>query len=142
LERIWKEAGVVMALFRYHPSIFVGLHKNPTVFVSRLWYGQSAVQIHAVAIFLSSPKCPDQPWGSSSLISDGHRCSFPGGQVAGGIKLTTCLHLVLRVKNEWSSTSSTLYAVVMCTGTSSPLYLSRFAVIWLRYEPWITLLLH
>ena len=62
---------------------------------------------------------------------------FPKGPSGWGVKLITCLHLVLRFKNEWSSTSSTLYVIVMCTGTSSPFYLSRFAVVWLRYEPWI-----
>jgi len=59
------------------------------------------------------------------------------GSIGWGLKLTTFLHLVLRVKNEWSFTSSTLYGIVTCTGISSPFYLPQFAVIWLRYEPWI-----
>ena len=27
--------------------------------------------------------------------------------------------------------------LIGCTGISSPFYPSRFAVIWLRYEPWM-----
>jgi hypothetical protein len=61
---------------------------------------------------------------------------FHRGSSGWGVNLTTCLHLVLRVKNEWSSTSSTLYAFVMCTWTSS-FYLSWFKVVWLKYELWI-----
>ena len=41
---------------------------------------------------------------------------FPRGSCGWGVNLTPCHHLVLRVKNEWSFTSSTLYAFVMCTG--------------------------
>jgi hypothetical protein len=38
------------------------------------------------------------------------RCSFLGGKAAGGVKLTTHLHLVLRSKNEWCYTSTPQYA--------------------------------
>jgi hypothetical protein len=38
--------------------------------------------------------------------------SFPGGKEAGGVKLTTHLHLVPRSKNAWSYTSTPQYAFV------------------------------
>jgi hypothetical protein len=39
----------------------------------------------------------------------GTRGSFPGGKAAGGVKLTTHLHLVPRSKNEWSYTFTAQY---------------------------------
>lgn len=44
----WPYSGTI-------PAFSWDYTKNPTVFITRLWYGQSAVQIQAVAIFLSSP---------------------------------------------------------------------------------------
>jgi hypothetical protein len=67
-----------MTVFRCHPSIFLEPHNSPTALVTRLWDGQSAVQIQAVAIFLSSPKCPDQLWGPPSLLFDGQLCLSQG----------------------------------------------------------------
>jgi len=82
-----------------------------------------------IFVFPKSPRSalgPIQPRNRWMLWSSGW-----------GVKLTPCLHLVLRLKNGCSFTSSTLYAFFMCTAISSPFYLSRLAVIWLRYEPWI-----
>jgi hypothetical protein len=42
----------------------------------------------------------------------GTRGSFPEGKAAGGVKLTTHLHLVPRSKNEWSYTSTPQYALM------------------------------
>jgi hypothetical protein len=42
----------------------------------------------------------------------GTRSPFPGSKAAGGVKLTTHLHLVPRSKNAWSYTSTPQYAFV------------------------------
>jgi hypothetical protein len=41
---------------------------------------------------------PDLLWGQPSLLSKGHRGSFPGGKAAGAWKLTTHLQLVSRTR--------------------------------------------
>ena len=113
MEGIWKEAGVIVALLRYHPGIFLKLHKNPTCLVTRLWYEQSAVQIQAVAIFFVSFKTSGSALGPIQPQNRWTPVFFPRGSSGWGVKLTPCLRLVLRVKNEWNCTSSTLCAFVM-----------------------------
>jgi hypothetical protein len=48
------------------------------------------------ARFFSSPECPDQSCGPSSLLSNGYRVLYPRGYSGRGVKLTTHLHLVPR----------------------------------------------
>jgi hypothetical protein len=56
------------------------------------------------------------PGAHSASYQMGTRCSFPGGKAAGVVELTTHLHLVPRLKNEWSCTSTPpicLYGAVL-----------------------------
>jgi hypothetical protein len=52
----------------------------------------------------SSPKCPDQLCGPTSLLFIGYQGSFLGVKWPG--QMTTHLHLVLKLKNECSHTSA------------------------------------
>jgi hypothetical protein len=45
----------------------------------------------------SSPKRPDRLWCSTTPLFNGYRGVFPGGS-GRGLKLTTCLHLVPRLR--------------------------------------------
>jgi hypothetical protein len=62
------------------------------------------------------------------------RGPFPGGKAAGGVKLTTHLHLVPRSKNALSYTSTPQYAFmawcsVKTTGTILPFYTLGIIII-------------
>jgi len=48
--------------------------------------------------FFSSPPRPYRVWGPTSLLSGGYQELFPGDKAAGGVKLTTHLHLVQRLR--------------------------------------------
>jgi hypothetical protein len=55
------------------------------------------------AIFFSSPQVPDRPWGPSSLLSNVYWRLFPRGLSGQGVKMTTCPHLVPRLKMSGST---------------------------------------
>ena len=49
--------------------------------------------------------CPEWPWGPPNLLYNGYQV-FPGGTAAGGMALTTHPHVALRLKKEYSYTST------------------------------------
>ena len=57
---------------------------------------------------------PDRPWGPLSLLYNGYRV-FCGGKEAGGVALTTHPYLAPRLKEEYSYTSTPLWAFVKLT---------------------------
>jgi len=48
--------------------------------------------------FFSSPLCTDWLWGPPSLPFNGYQGFFPQGQSNQDMKLTTCLHLWLKLR--------------------------------------------
>jgi len=56
--------------------------------------------------FFSSPKCPDQLWGTPSILFSGYWDRFPGVK-----------WLAYEVTNEWRYTSLHLCAIMACNGT-------------------------
>jgi diadenosine tetraphosphate (Ap4A) HIT family hydrolase len=56
-----------------------------------------------------------------------NRGSFLGGKAAGGVNLTTHLHLVPRSKNEWSYTSTPQYSFMAWCSVKETFY---FLKIW------------
>jgi hypothetical protein len=64
-----------------------------------------------------SPKCADQLWDPPSLLFDGYEVrsySLSGW----GMKLTTCVHLVLRLRMHGAVPLLPMYAFIAWTGTS------------------------
>jgi hypothetical protein len=63
-----------------------------------LWAGAGNFSLHHRVHNDSGAHSASYPMGT--------RGSFPGGKAAGGVKLTTHLHLAPRSKNDWSYTST------------------------------------
>jgi hypothetical protein len=110
---------------RYEDNIRIDLRRNR---VERLWARRSGFNGSIPGEcweFFSSPPCPDRLWSPPSLLCNGYQGLFPWG-----VKLTTHLRLMPRLKSQWSCISTPpirLHDMVLSfkksTGTSLPLIL-------------------
>jgi hypothetical protein len=68
--------------------------------------------------FFSLPKCPDRLCVPPSLLFDERQYVFPGSKAAERLVADHSPPCSAKVKSEWSYTSSTTYALMLCTGTT------------------------
>jgi hypothetical protein len=67
------------------------------------------VRVPVGSRIFSSPRHPVRLWGPPSVLANGYRAFFPRRSSGRGLKLTTYLHLVMRSRKLWISTSSPPY---------------------------------
>jgi len=79
--------------------------------------------------FFSSLKCSDGLWDHPASYSKGMGIVSWGGR---GMDLTTLLHLVVRVKNEWSCTSAS--PLCLC-GMDKTTFLKQDSTVESRNKP-------
>ena len=75
-------------------------------------------------------------WGAHNFLLLASRALFPekegkGGQCDRAVKLALHIHLMTRLENEWSYTSSPPFALLACIGTILTLILSDLIVFFL-----------
>jgi hypothetical protein len=64
--------------------------------------------------FFSLPPRPERLWGPPSLLSNGYQGLCPWGQSGRGVKLTTHLHLVPRLRMRGAVPPLFLYVFMVC----------------------------
>jgi len=75
--------------------------------------------------FFSLSLHPDRHWGLPSVLSSGYQGLISKRQSRCGVTLSTHLHPVLKVKKQWSCTSTT--KLMLKVGWSGNLYVSLHA---------------
>ena len=96
--------------------IFSNLISGIVHIVTRLWAGQSGVSIPAGSgNFSLLQNIHDQLWSHHGLY-----CAWQSGQV---MRLTTCLHLVMRLRITWATSPLSLYASWRVYRKNLPFYL-------------------
>lgn len=78
--------------------------------------------------FFSSPKCLTRIWQQHGLLFSGHQELFFWGYSSQGVRLTTDIHLGLRIRTSGAKLSLLLYVFMTHTGT---LHSSK---CWLSFE--------
>jgi hypothetical protein len=116
---------------QHKPTVLLKAYKDHISHHNSLWSLQtqqtslkswdSIVTIAKRKRLISSAKHLDWMWGKPSLLSNGYWGLFLRRESGWGVTLTTNLHLAPRLRMRGVTPTLPLYALIACTGTTSPL---------------------